>query len=293
MSYVLTLVASHAPLSTAHLAVMEGVLAERGLPPAAPPRWLKQHKAADLYTGDRPGPDVIRILRAVLAADRIDLFVNSVAGRKKKLLLSDMDSTIIADETLDEMADRIGQGDECRAITEAAMRDEIDLITALRERVSMLRGMPVSVMQDVLERVTYNPGAETLVRGMAQHGATCVLISSGFTFFTAAIAASVGFHHHHGNVLEVADGKLTGALLGDLIDKHGKKALLHDYATRLNLGRGDIAAVGDGSNDLLMLLDAGLGVGFRAKPIVVDSLDSLILYGDLTAMLYAQGLVPH
>jgi phosphoserine phosphatase len=292
MDFVLTLVASTTPLNTAHLSGITRFLDSQGIALAAEPRWLTRHKAADLYIAQRPSRDQIRAIREALVTDRIDIFINKTKGRKKKLLLSDMDATILANETLDDLSETIGLGKECRIITEKTMRGDMNLATAIRERVALLKGMPESVLADTLANVTYNPGAELLVRGMIQHGAVCVLVSSGFTYFTSGVAKTVGFTHHHGNTLEMEDGVLTGTVTEPILDKHGKLDLLRYYADDLGLEADAVMAIGDGSNDLLMLEAAGLGIGFRPKPLLIESLDNLILYGDLSAALYAQGLAP-
>jgi phosphoserine phosphatase len=293
MDFVLTLIASDKPLGTAHLAGITRYLDSQGIALAGDPRWLKQHKAADLYTVQRPNSVQLKAMREALVTDRIDIMVNRTEGRKKKLLLSDMDATILANETLDDISDVIGLGEECRIITEKAMRGEIDLITSIRERVALLKGLRETVLADILSKVTYNEGAELLVRGMAQQGAVCVLVSSGFTFFTSAVARDTGFMHHHGNTLEIRDGILTGQVTDPVLDKHSKLEFLNHYADELGLDESEIMAIGDGANDLLMLQAAGLGVGYRPKPILAESLDNLLLYGDLSAALYAQGLVPN
>ena len=293
MDFVLTLIGSDTPLSTAHLAGMTRYLDSQGIALAGDPRWLKQHKAADLYTANRPNSLQMRAMRDILAPERIDILVNRTQGRKKKLLLSDMDATILANETLDDISETIGLGEECRLITEKTMRGEIDLAVSLRERVALLKGLKETVLENILAQVTYNPGAELLIRGMAQHGAVCVLVSSGFTFFTAAVARHAGFMHHHGNILEIKDGVLTGNVLEPILDKHSKLESLNFYAEMLDIDASEIMAIGDGANDLLMLEAAGLGIGYRPKPILAEALDNLLLYSDLSAGLYAQGLVPN
>lgn len=293
MDFVLTLVASDKPLNTAHLAGITRYLDSQGIALAADPRWLRPHKAADLYTAQRPNALQMRTLREALITDRIDIFINRTEGRKKKLLLCDMDATILANETLDDISATIGLGEESRIITEKTMRGELDLATGLRERVALLKGMKESVLADILGKLTYNPGAELLVRGMAQQGAMCVLVSSGFTYFTQTVARDTGFMHHHGNVLEIEDGILTGTVADPILDKHTKLDYLNFYADELGLDESEIMAVGDGANDLLMLGAAGLGIGYRPKPILAEALDNLLLYSDLSAGLFAQGLAPN
>lgn len=293
MEFVLTLIASEKPLTTAHLAGVTRFFDSQGLPLSHDPRWLRPHKAADLYVPFRPNTQQIRTIRDALSTDRIDVLINRTQGRKKRLLLADMDATIIDGETLDELADFIGRKEETAAITEKTMRGELDFTASLHERVALLKDLPESVLQDTMDKMTLMTGAETLVGGMRERGATCVLVSGGFTFFTSAVAKRVGFHHHHGNVLDIQDGKLSGKVNGPVLDRGAKLAFLEFYMKDLDLQPEDIMAIGDGSNDLLMLQAAGLGIGFQPKPLLIESLDNLILYGDLTAALYAQGLAPN
>lgn len=289
MTFVLTLVASDSLLSAGHLAAFIDHPAVQAVGPVRDAVWLAPHKAADIPVSHRPDAAAVRILRDHLAADKIDLFVTAKDGRRKKLLLADMDSTIVTSETLDEIAAHAGLKDKIAAITERAMRGELDFHDALRERVGMLKDLNESALSEVLSATQMMPGADVLVRTMAAHDATCVLVSGGFTFFTGAIAMQYGFHHHHGNILGVADGKLTGMVEGDILDKNMKKKFLHEYAARLDLTDDETIALGDGANDLPMLQAAGLGIGYHPKPLLKESLDNCILYGDLTAALYAQG----
>lgn len=293
MEFVTTLIASDKPLTIAHLAGITNYLDLQGIPLCDDPAWLKAHKAADLYTTTRPNSDQIRAIRAILAPDRIDVLFNRTKGRKKKLLLADMDATIVATETLDELADFIGRKEETAEITERTMRGELDFSTSLRERVALLKDLPENLLRQTLENTPLSPGAELMVGSMREKGATCVLVSGGFTYFTGAIAKMVGFHHHHGNVLGIEDGKLTGTVGEPILDKNAKLSFLMDYMSQLNLVPEEVMTIGDGANDILMLETAGLGIGYHPKPLLVERLDNLILYGDLTAALYAQGLVPN
>lgn len=293
MDFVITLIASDKPLTIAHLAGITRYLDSQGLDLSAPPLWLAHHKAADLYTASRPNSEQIRMMRDALVPDRIDLLINRTTGRKKKLLLADMDATIVQGETLDDLAGFIGKKEETAAITEMTMRGEMDFTTALHERVALLKGMPVGVLDQTLAQTKLSPGAEILVGAMRQKGALCVLVSGGFTFFTGAVASMVGFAQHHGNVLNIEDGKLAGTVAEPILDKNAKLSFLHHYMEELSLKPEDVMTIGDGANDLLMLEAAGLGIGYHPKPLLVEKLDNLILYGDLTAALYAQGLVPN
>ena len=293
MEFVTTLIASDKPLTIAHLATVTSYLDSQGIDLSDDPIWLKVNKAADLYTAVRPNPIQIRAIRDMIAADRIDVLFNRSKGRKKKLLLADMDATIVQTETLDELAGFIGKKEETAAITERTMRGELDFSTSLRERVALLKDLPEDVLRQTMEDTQLSLGAEILVGGMREKGAICVLVSGGFTYFTGAVAKMVGFHHHHGNTLEIKDGKLLGTVTDPILDKNAKLTFLLDYMEQLDLAPEDIMAIGDGANDLLMLETAGLGIGYRPKPLLAERLDNLILYGDLTAALYAQGLVPN
>jgi phosphoserine phosphatase len=293
MEFVLTLVASDKVLTTAHLAGVTRYLDSQGLPLSHEPRWLRPHWAADLYVPFRPNPQQIRTIREALVTDRIDILVNRTQGRKKRLLLADMDATIIDGETLDELAGSIGLGAETAAITAKTMRGELDFTASLIERVALLKGLPETRLQETLDRMPLMGGAEILIGGMREKGATCVLVSGGFTFFTDAVAKRLGFHHHHGNVLDIQNGALSGKVNGTVLDRAAKLSYLEFYRQELGLQREDVMAIGDGANDLSMLQAAGLGIGFHPKPVLAQSLDNLILYGDLSAALYAQGLAPN
>ena len=201
-----------------------------------------------------------------------------------------MDSTIINVECLDELADFAGLKAEISAITERAMRGELDFEGALRERVGMLKGLPVTALQQAYdERVRLNPGARTLVRTMAANGARCVLVSGGFTFFTSRVAQACLFHANRANTLEEADGKLTGKVGEPILGREAKLTALKEEAAAANLPLSAALAIGDGANDLAMIEAAGLGVAYRAKPIVAAEADAKVDHADLTALLYFQG----
>lgn len=282
--HVITLVAAAPPLPAD---VMAGV--RRTLGAVGTIMWLAPGRAAEFAIDAPPAPPLIRELRARLEPAQVDLFVTPQDNRRKKLLLADMDATIVAGETLDEIAARVGIGDEVAAITARAMNGELDFRQALAERVALLAGKPAALLQQVLDSGSLNPGAETLVRTMKRHGAKTVLVSGGFTFFTAAYAAKAGFDHHHGNTLEIAGGLLTGHVMEPVLDKDSKRAYLADYCAQHGLPDGMALALGDGANDLPMLTAAGLGLGYCPKKIVEDALDNCILHNDLTAALFAQG----
>ena len=220
----------------------------------------------------------------------VDFCVQPAAGRRKKLLIADMDSTIIGCECLDELADFAGLKDEIAAITERAMAGEIPFEAALIERVGMLAGLSLSALQQTYDqRVRLNPGAVILARTMRAHGARCALVSGGFEFFTERVARAAGFDSHRANRL-IDDGScLTGAVNLPILGREAKLAALVEDAAALSISISDTLAVGDGANDLAMIEAAGLGVAYRAKPVVAARADAKVDHTDLTALLYFQG----
>ena len=215
-------------------------------------------------------------------------------ARRKRLLIADMDSTIIGCECLDELAEFAGVKAEVSAITERAMRGEIDFAGALRERVAMLEGLPSSDLQRCFdERVRLNPGARVLAATMAERGARCVLVSGGFDFFTRRVAEAAGFQAERANHLIEADGRLTGQVREPILGRAAKLAALREEADARGLDLADTLAVGDGANDLAMIEAAGLGVAYRAKPVVAAQADARIDHTDLTTLLYFQGYRAH
>lgn len=236
-------------------------------------------------------PQSVKAALALTLADLpLDWCLQPTEGRRKRLLIADMDSTIINVECLDELADFAGLKAEISAITERAMRGELEFEGALRERVAMLRGLPVTALQRAYdERVRLNPGARTLVRTMAANGARCVLVSGGFSFFTSRVAQAALFHSHRANELIEADGALTGQVVEPILGRDAKLAALREEAAARQLPLSATLAVGDGANDLAMIQAAGLGVAYRAKPIVAAQADAKVDHADLTALLYFQG----
>lgn len=220
----------------------------------------------------------------------VDVCVQPWNGRRKKLLVADMDSTIINVECLDELADFAGLKPHIAAITERAMRGELEFETALKERVALLRGLSTEALQQTYdERVRLNPGARTLVRTMAANGARCALVSGGFTFFTSRVAEAAGFHLNRANTLHEDGGKLTGEVGEPILGREAKLQALLGEAEALELPLSQTLAVGDGANDLAMIEVAGLGVAYRAKPIVAAQANAKVDHADLTALLYFQG----
>jgi phosphoserine phosphatase len=229
-------------------------------------------------------------LNVALEGAPIDFALQPWAGRKKALLIADMDSTIIGCECLDELADFAGVKDQVAAITERAMRGEIGFEGALRERVAMLKGLELSALQRCYdERVRLNPGARILVRTMAAHGARCVLVSGGFRFFTGRVAAAAGFHAERANTLIEDGAVLTGVVGKPILGREAKLEALEQETDALGVIPQAALAVGDGANDLMMIQAAGLGVAYRAKPLVAAEASARVDHADLTALLYFQG----
>ncbi len=220
----------------------------------------------------------------------VDVCVQPFAGRRKRLFIADMDSTIIGCECLDELADFAGVKAEVAAITERAMRGEIAFEGALRERVAKLKGLQIEALdQCYRERVRLNPGASTLVRTMSARGVHCVLVSGGFESFTGQVSKAAGFAGHQANRLIQAHGRLTGEVAEPILGREAKLEALQLHAAHLGLAFEDVLAVGDGANDLAMIEAAGLGVAYRAKPLVAARADAKVDHSDLTALLYFQG----
>ncbi|WP_375465117.1 phosphoserine phosphatase SerB [uncultured Methylobacterium sp.] len=290
MSLVAVLIANAArpAITDAVLAAARSVLATEHQP-----HMLHGEIAAELLVPGAPAAAAALTarLRAALAGEPIDIAVLPAdRHRRKRLLLADMDSTMIEQECLDELADTIGLKAQVSAITERAMRGDIAFEPALRERVALLRDVSAGVIDALIrDRLTLTPGGRTLVRTMRAHGARTCLVSGGFTLFTGPIADMLGFHEHHANRLGLRDGRLTGSVEEPVVGRREKRATLIDLRTRLGLDAGETLAVGDGANDLDMLGEAGLGVAFRAKPGVAAAARVRIEHGDLTALLHLQG----
>jgi phosphoserine phosphatase len=261
------------------------------LPSPGQAQWLFNEVAVDIPFA---GSDDIREIESRLRAARgdlpIDIVVQPQATRRKKLFLADMDSTMIGQECVDELADFAGLKAHVAAITERAMRGEIEFEPALRERVALLKGLPVSVVDEVLKnRITPTPGGREVVATMRAHGAWTCLISGGFTLFTNAVAAMIGFQENRANALKIEQGKLTGEVAEPILGRAAKLATLVELRESFDLDNVDTLVVGDGANDLGMIQQAGLGVAYHAKPTVAAAAAARIDHGDLTALLYAQG----
>lgn len=220
----------------------------------------------------------------------VDLVVLPTANRVKKMLLADMDSTMIRQECIDELADEAGVGAHVAGITARAMNGELDFEAALIERVGLLKGLDEAVIDQVLNsRITFMPGGGDLLRTMKNAGAYAALVSGGFTAFTARVASTLGFDENRANTLIVADGKLTGDVGRPILGREAKVQALDEITTRLGIDDADVMAVGDGANDLGMLTRAGVGVALHAKPAVQEQCDVRVNHGDLSALLFVQG----
>jgi phosphoserine phosphatase len=251
-------------------------------------KWLAAGEAAEFAVGEIPGNrwEVWSDLQTL----GVDLIVQPEEGRRKKMLLADMDSTMIQQECIDELAAEAGVGDRVAAITAAAMNGELDFDGALRERVGLLKGLPESVINEVLDkRITLMPGGSELIATMKVNGAYAALVSGGFTAFTGAIAEKLGFDENRANTLISKDGLLTGDVGMPILGKQAKVDALEEITARLGISESDVLAVGDGANDLGMLKRAGTGVALHAKPSVAVQCDVRVNFGDLTALLYLQG----
>jgi phosphoserine phosphatase len=262
------------------------------LPHPAAPVWLNAGIAADIPFArpDAPLADIVGRLRSVIGERPIDVAVIPDAHRRKRLILADMDSTMIRQECIDELADYVGLKEQVSAITARAMRGEIAFEPALRERVALLKGLPEGVVDEIVrDRIDLMPGGKALVATMKANGAYAALVSGGFTVFTSRIGRMIGFDEDRSNILEVEGGKLAGRVRDPILGKEAKKASLIELRGKFGLKPEETIAVGDGANDLDMLGEAGLGVALHAKPAVAAAAHVRIDHGDLTALLYLQG----
>jgi phosphoserine phosphatase len=261
--------------------------ARAALPGAGEPRILDACIAAEIPCA--AGADSAA-LRAALAPAPLDVAILPAEGRRKKLFLADMDSTMIGQECIDELADYAGMKTHVAAITERAMRGEIAFEPALRERVALLKGLPLSVVDEVItERIRLTPGGAALVRTMKANGAHTMLVSGGFTLFTGPVSAAIGFDAHRSNLLLIDSGRFAGTVAEPILGREAKLAALIELRTELGLAPSETLAVGDGANDLAMLDEAGLGVAYHAKPQVAAAAHVRVDHSDLTALLYLQG----
>ena len=263
------------------------------LPGAGDFTWLDEGYAADIPFAPPREIDNRRIIEAMrleLGDAPVDLFVQKATHRRKKLFLADMDSTMIGQECIDELADFVGKKAEVAGITERTMRGELVFDDSLRARVALLEGLDVAIVDRVIaERIKLTPGGPQLVRTMKAHGAWTALVSGGFTLFTRVIAERIGFDENRANTLLIANGKFTGKVADPILGRQTKFETLVELRSRLGLVKEETMAVGDGANDLGMIGEAGLGVAFHAKPAVAAAAHARVDHGDLTALLFAQG----
>lgn len=286
MSYVLTLIGNqNTPLTEKTAAAVASAIGA-----STAPVWLNPGHACDLTPGTGGREETLAAARDALSGAAIDTVFQPTEHRRKKLLVADMDSTIIQQECIDELADALGLRDAISQITERAMRGELEFEPALRERVALLKGLAEAELLRVYEnQITETPGGRALCATMRTNGATCALVSGGFTFFTRRIAQTVGFTSHQANTLLLEDGKLTGKVAEPILGRKAKVAALKNLTAELKIDPTETMAVGDGANDLAMIGEAGLGVAFHAKPVVAAAAAAQIDHGDLTALLYIQG----
>jgi phosphoserine phosphatase len=286
MTHVATLIAPDGALDNSTVE-----RARETLPEATAPAWLAPNEAADIaFAGAQDPRQTAEQLRAAIGG-KIDVVVQPAANRRKRLFLADMDSTMIGQECIDELADFAGLKPKIAAITERAMRGEIEFAPALRERVALLKGLPAAVIDQIIEqRISLTDGAKTLVATMRKHGAYTCLVTGGFTLFAQQIGRMIGFDDMRANRLKLdPDGHLSGLVEEPVFGRDAKHATLVELRERLGLAREDTMAAGDGANDLDMIVEAGLGVAYRAKPKLADAAAARIDHNDLTALLYVQG----
>ncbi len=262
------------------------------LPDAQPAEWLAEEEALliKFEASEIDLPVIEQHIRQKFEQYPIDIAIRPFDGLKKKLLVADMDSTIIQQECIGQIADFAGLRERVSVITERAMNGELNFDSALKERVALLKGLDENTLQQVIEKnLELTPGAKTLVQTMSKNGAYTALVSGGFTYFTSRIADMVGFHTNRANTLEIENGSLTGNVIEPILGKEAKLSSLNEFAKANDLQIDETLAVGDGANDLAMIEAAGLGVAFHAKPVVAEKADAQINYGDLTALLFMQG----
>ncbi len=290
MSHVLTLIAGAPaqPLDVACIAQARAVL-----PAPGETKWLSEGEACDITFTLVELSEITTIrdrVREALKGAAIDVVCQQRQSRRKRLLIADMDSTLIGQECIDEIADYVGLRPKISEITERAMRGKLEFEPALRERVALLKGVDEKALQTLFdEQITLNPGARTLARTMSAHGARSVIVSGGFTYFTARVAEISGFDAHQANTLEIEGGKLTGRVIEPILGQQAKLDALRHHRKIMELDHIDTLCVGDGANDLAMLSEAGLGVAYHAKPMVAAKAHARVNHGDLTALLFAQG----
>jgi phosphoserine phosphatase len=288
MPHVLTLIAPPGGLPAALPARLRAALEGLGAS-AGPAEWLAPEEAADLPFDNLSPDQAVAAARMALEGAPVDAIAQPAEGRRKRLLVADMDSTIVTSETLDELAAYAGLKERIAAITRRSMNGELDFRQALVERVAMLEGLSTEALEGTWAQTEIMPGAAVLVATMRAQGAYCCLASGGFTFFTGRVADRLGFDLHVSNTLLHEGGRLTGRVAEPIFDRDAKLVTLKRLAAERGLALAETLAVGDGANDLDMIRAAGLGVAYRAKPVVAAAARARVEHGDLTALLFAQG----
>ncbi len=285
MKYILTLIAgTKQKLNADHIKSVANIC------PYTSINWLAADKAVDLFFDDNNIYKYRSTIKEMMDKETIDFIIQpNDEYRRKRLLCADMDSTLIEQECLDELAEYIGIGSEISAITERAMRGELDFNESLTQRVSLLKGTPVSVLSEVYKRLTLTSGALELIQTMSKHSAACILISGGFTFFADPIAERLGCAESYSNSFEIQDDRLTGQVIRPFVDDVRKEQILETESKKRSLDNKLVMAVGDGANDIPMLNKAGIGIAFKAKPATEEAVEHIIRYSDLSALLYIQG----
>lgn len=289
MSFFLTLITPQATLTPGHLESALQYLDRQGITLAGKPVWLAPHRAADLPVSGRPNFHQMQALRRGFESEQVDVIVSPGESRRKTLFFADMDSTLVTTETLDDLAVFAGVGEQVAEITQRTMNSTIDLHEAIRLRVGMLKGLPEAALKKVLEHTEISPGVEITMRVLNKHGVHSSIVSSGFTCFTGVIAARCGFDDHFSNVMEIENGALTGTVTEPILDKEAKLATLRLKCAQFGCDPIQTLAIGDGSNDIPMLQAAGLGIAYRPRPIVAETIDNQLLHTDFTSVLFAQG----
>lgn len=288
MEFVLTLLADpkKIALSDAFVQSMVLSLASQGIS-AEKIEWKKEGMACDVFFQHSTPHTPHGVAQAILADQPYDGIVQEVSRRSKKLLISDMDSTMITVECIDELADFVGKKVEVSQITERAMNGELDFEAALTERVALLRGLPEAVLEECYdERVKMMGGAKELLEHFKKQGGYTVLVSGGFTFFTSRVREELGFEEDFANILDIKDGRLTGKVILPILGKEAKLKTLQETCAKMNIKTDEVIAIGDGANDLPMLMAAGLGVAYHAKPVVRAQANAQLNHCDLSALIY-------
>ncbi|MCP4329337.1 MAG: phosphoserine phosphatase SerB [Alphaproteobacteria bacterium] len=291
MQHVATLISdpSILPLDTRLVGEVAEALASGPRPVGATPDWLAPERAVDLAVSGLEVAAAQAVIREIVDGRPIDFAVLPADARRKHLLICDMDSTIVTNETLDDLAAFAGVGDEVAAITWQSMQGEVDFIDALERRVAMLDGLPATMLEAAYQQVILMPGARTLVRTMRRCGAYTALVSGAFKYFTSRVARTVGFDEEEANELEFTNGRLTGKIIPPIINRDGKVDALLRISGNRGISIADTLAVGDGANDLGMIERAGLGVAFQGKKIVAERAAVRIDHTDLRSLLFIQG----